>query len=166
MTKILLVLISLFMLSSHGWSQWSTCDNAIFVGLSPQVLEVIDDTLVVGGFFESVNSIGFNGIAKWDGQSWSDLPNSQGVEDIVLYGDSLIFVGGFHEQLDNDECGAIGAFYNGEWRGLDGGAESPSSIVNGVSVIGDQLIAVGSFSELGGTEPLWRDRNVGRESME
>jgi hypothetical protein len=139
-----------------SWSQWSACDNANFVGLSPQVMEVIDDTLIVGGWFENVNNIGFNGIAKWSGESWSDFPSLEGVDGIILFGDSLMFSGGFNEQLDCEDCSAIGAFYNGEWRGLDGGADSPAASVSSMSVINGQLIVVGNYSELGGIEPLQR----------
>lgn len=156
MMKHLFLLTLFFASSFNARTQWSDCDNANFVGLSPQVLEVVDDTLIVGGFFASVNNVGFNGIAKWDGLTWSDLPNSQGVEDIVLFGDSLIFAGGFYEQMENEECGAIGAYFNGEWRGLAGGADSPSAVVRGISVLDDKLIAVGNFNELGGVESLWR----------
>ena len=140
----------------NSWSQWSSCDDAVFSGPSPRVMLEVNDTLVVGGAFGDVNNEGYNGIAKWNGQSWSDFPSAGGVEDIVQYGDSLIFSGGFNEQVDCEECNTIGAFYNGEWRDLGGGANSPAASVSGLAVLNGQLIAVGSFSEIGGVEPLQR----------
>lgn len=71
-------------IASWNGTSWSTLAGGVpstappFVAPGPQVMEVFDDgsgpALFVGGIFSTAGSQPAQGLAKWDGTSWTSLP--------------------------------------------------------------------------------------------
>jgi hypothetical protein len=102
----------------------------------------------VAGFFSYIGTVPANGIAKWDGSSWSALGSGMDgiIEALAVSGTNLYAGGSF------TTAGGVPARYVAKW---DGSAWSPlGSGMNGnvyaLAVSGTNLYAGGFFTTAGG----------------
>lgn len=112
-------------------------------------IRVINDQLIVAGWFTYADTVLANGLARWDGVRWHKVvevppfyigggPNQ--LEDVNWYQDTW-YIGG-NLPLTNDL-----ARWNGNaWEMVDGGFTSAFSQVNSLEVHADKLYIAGSFA--------------------
>ena len=131
--------------------QWSTI--GAFTG-SPAVIEdiaVAGGTLYVGGVFTTVNGAAINGLAKWDGTSWSGIGFSGIVYGLAVNGNNLYVAGSF----TNTDAGGvmmtnIGYWDGSAWHALGGGLGTPGTGSARVVAVNNGLVyAGGSFTNSG-----------------
>jgi hypothetical protein len=113
-----------------------------------KAVAVLRDDVYVGGTFTRAGGIVANYIAKWDGESWSDVGGgfNGGVSKLAVSGGELYAAGAF--TLAGDVAANRIAKWDGSrWIPLGTGANS--SIFE-MLFIGNDLYAAGAFSEAGG----------------
>ena len=135
-------------------------------------LSVFDDgdgpALYLGGHFDEIDGIPADNIAKWDGQSWSEVGG--GINDVDstiggvrcltvldLGGVPVLYVGGYFTLVETGILRSIGAWDGHHWRNLGTGMASdsgPLPIVYSLTGIDDgaglKLYAGGKFAIAGG----------------
>jgi len=141
-----------------SWSELSGLTGYVFSD-AVMALAVYDDgsgeALYVGGYFNMAGGVPANGIAKWDGDSWSALSGptgkdaSSGVYALAVYDDGsgeALYVGG--ESW-------IGKWDGDSWSFLSG--SNGNSVLGNVYALavyddgsGEALFAGGSFTSAGG----------------
>ena len=109
---------------------WDTTIANFNGGLNGSVtaLTVYDGKLIVGGGFTSAGGIAVNGIAAWDGTSWSPLGSGMAAGVLTVYDNKLIAGGGNH----------IAAWDGSSWTPLGTGLDGP---VTALSEYGGKLVA-------------------------
>lgn len=133
-------------------STWTPLSSGATNGV--YALEVFDGgsgpRLVAGGSFEQIGSTVANGIASWDGSSWSSLgtgfgpPNYDGVNTLTVFDDGggpVLVAGGFFQT-----AGGVPARNVAQWNGA-----SWSAVGNGASTTVTRLCA----ADLGGGPQLF-----------
>ncbi|MCC6361812.1 MAG: hypothetical protein IT450_24010 [Phycisphaerales bacterium] len=102
---------------------------------------------VVGGDFNSIDQQNFENVAAWDGAEWAALGGLDGVGSIVVFRGELIAT----------EALVVGsAVFRGpaRWTGSTwepiGLVAAPANTVYGLTVVGDELWAYGSFDSIDG----------------
>jgi len=108
--------------------QWSTIAGAIISTISDagvSELEIFDDKLIVGGFYDSIGGIAANRIASWDGTNWSPL--GSGLHDwdaylsaMTVFGDKLV-VGGSFDSAGDISVNSIAAWDGRVWSTFGSG---------------------------------------------
>jgi hypothetical protein len=129
------------------WGDYPTTVNAI---------DVVNDDIYIGGTFTKAGDTDCNGLAKWNGSSWSDLktmtldPTLAVVKTITSDG-SNIYVGGeyFYIQDDTDPW-AFQTMSFAEWNGTEWSDMGfPSSInnsnVTSIALYGNDIYLGGVF---------------------
>ena len=133
--------------------------SALGFGVSFRVYDVAvsGSNVYVGGFFQQFcgntacnsGNTTVNGIARWDGSSWSALGNGlQGEVDALAVNGSILYAGGwFTEVCGNAACdiGNTPANHIAQWNG-----SSWSSLGNGVNNPVKALLMSGSDLYVGG----------------
>ncbi len=117
--------------------------------------------LYVGGFITSAAGVPVNGIARWDGESWSSLGAgvSDGVVSMAAYDDGTgesLYVGGFFDFAGPGIYSrGIARWDGGAWHSVAGGTISQGEgfLVDAISVFdagsGPALYAAGCFKAVG-----------------
>jgi hypothetical protein len=114
-------------------SQWSDFGTTLFDagggwgfgwGLPVEVLTTAyDGNLLVGGSFTHINGLYVNGLAEWDGSSWTPLgvglSDGADILDVAVYNDGLVAFGYFAGPAGSDMI----ARWQGEWSGFGHGCE-------------------------------------------
>ena len=111
---------------------------------------VRDSNLYVLGVFDSVASIQANGLAIWDGSSWSSVhalpdyfsPNQ--INTIAFYKNELYIAGNFNG-LDGKRD--IAKWNGSSWQDVGGGLFGGWSFINDMIIYKDKLYVAGSFSK-------------------
>lgn len=142
-------------------SQWSTLGGGMDNAVQAFAFGADGSVYASGAFLWATNNNGTiiesPGIAKWDGEQWSDVGGgvSEGlfggyffVHALAVWGADL-YAGGFFSGM-----GGVTARYIARW---DGSAWSPvgsgmDDIVYELTIFGGKLIAGGSFLYAGGTQ--------------
>ena len=104
--------------------------------------------LIVGGEFESVNTIVIRNLAAWDGAEWTEALSLVGtVNALARDRDEVIFVGGEFNRVNGLRTSNLAVF-----RGNEVGAfpDGPNGPVTDLALTERGLIVVGSFSSAGG----------------
>jgi trimeric autotransporter adhesin len=116
-------------------------------------LFVHDDALYAGGSFTVIGSQSVRGLARFDGQSWSEIGG--GIKGAVFvigaYAGDLI-VGGFFTQAGDSAASNIARWDGQAWHPL---GEGMTSSVYSLAVWNGDLIAGGTFGNAGGQQS-WR----------
>lgn len=111
-------------------------------------IKVIDDQLIVAGWFTYADTVLANGLARWDGERWhrvldvpalyiGDGPNL--IQDVEKYQGEW-YLGGNHSMRRLIK-------WNGtEWQIVGGGFTGPFSQVNKLQVFDGRLYVAGAFS--------------------
>lgn len=128
------------------------------------------EALYAGGRFQVADGVEVNGIAKWDGASWSALRGSTGVgveggsdssvRALAVFDDGrgeALFVGGYFGRAGGVVTGTIARWDGSEWTNLQG---SPGVVLsNWVEALvvyddgsGEALYVGGHFDDAGGVE--------------
>jgi hypothetical protein len=113
-------------------------------------IKVIDDQLIVAGWFTYADTVLCNGLARWDGEAWhrllevppfyiGDGPNQ--IQDVVKFQDQW-YIGGNLPLVDD-----IARWNGGEWEIVGGGITGAVSQVNMLHVYEDRLYVAGGFSQ-------------------
>lgn len=131
--------------------QWNGQDwEPLGQGLDDKVtsIRVIDDQLIVTGWFQYADTVLANGLARWDGQRWHrvvDVPqffpgHANYINDVALF-EGEWYIGGVLLGM-----GDI-ARWNGEnWEQVGGGFAGSYSSVQKLDVHEDRLYISGTFS--------------------
>ena len=132
------------------------------------VLAALDDglssVLLAGGSFTTAGGSSANGIAKWDGSSWSALPEVPGhglngrVLALAVHNDgsgNALFAGGTFTTAGSASANYIAKWNGSEWLPLSSpGGNGVSFIVTSLAVFDDgtgkALFAGGRFTRAGG----------------
>lgn len=102
-----------------SWSTFGTGMGATNVGYDYVfALAVYHGNLYAGGMYLTAGGVTANGIAKWDGNAWTDLQggvyyggsNAYGINTLCVYGDDL-YAGGLFSS-----AGSIGASHIAKWH--------------------------------------------------
>ncbi len=141
--------------------QWTV--SAVFTGpqlsgpSSMQVndLALIGNTLFAAGSFTNVNGVTANGLAKWDGTSWSDIGFTGLAYSFAVDGNNL-YVGGIYTNAGGVTTTNIGYWDGSNWHALgDGlglaGAFTPT--VRAIAVKNGLVYAGGGFIN-SGSQPI------------
>lgn len=137
-----------------------------------QAMCVFDDgtgpALIVGGSIDTANGIVVNGIAKWNGATWSSLgsgvaptSNARRVDSLAVFDDgtgSALYVGGEFASAGGLAATKSLARWNGvEWSSVGGGVGGVGSRVQSLHVFDDgsgpALYVAGSFGSVGNDLP-------------
>jgi hypothetical protein len=113
-----------------------------------KTVAVLGDDVYVGGTFTRAGGVVASYIAKWDGESWSDVGGgfNGGVSKLAVSGGELYAAGGF-TLAGNVAANRIAKWDGSRWIPLGTGVNS--SIFD-LLFIGNDLYAAGAFSEAGG----------------
>ena len=151
-------------MTDTGWARVG--DGGVPSGLVRAFTPFDDGTglvLAVGGSFQTVGGIQSEGVAFWDGETWSSpaggLGGTNWVESMAVFDDDgagpALFVAGFFSLAGEVSVSSI-AKWNGEaWSDVGGGlSNSEAAIVKSVAAFDDgsgpALYAAGQFIEAGG----------------
>ena len=128
-------------------------------GTIPEVDVMAGDeagNLYVGGSFNMIGETFANGIAKWDGTSWSPLGlgisaspssgQSWGVKAIAVAGE-VVYVGGIFTSAGGGTANNIAKWDGTSWTALGDGTDGE---VRALLVNGSQVYAGGNFTHAGG----------------
>jgi len=142
-------------------SSWSALGSGMsgppdypYYGGSVSALAVSGGTVYAGGFFTNAGGSAANGIAKWDGSSWSALGSGMGggypyVKALAVSGSALYAGGGF------TTAGGIAANRIAKWDGSSwsalGSGVSGGFVVSALAVSGSDMYAGGGFTAVGGS---------------
>jgi trimeric autotransporter adhesin len=146
-------------------SQWSALGDGI-AGEPPQrgaafTMAVYDDgsgpALYVGGVFDYAGGRPAKNIAKWDGQEWHNVGDSEGsVNTFMVWDDGhgeALFAGGNMTFMGGETVSAIAKLQGLRWSGLGSGVSGGVERVNAIGVFddgtGEYLFAGGSFQQAG-----------------
>jgi hypothetical protein len=166
-TRAISTLIALTTLAAHTQAQCGTWDPSFGRNFtSVAALTTFDDghgpALFVGGGFATIGGITADGLARWDGSSWSSLYYNSGYQDhfqaLAVYDDGTgpaLYAGGYfpHQLVQYP----LMLKWNGgmNWTPLPGvGTIFTQSSVNALAVFddgsGSALFAAGKFPTAGG----------------
>ena len=143
------------MWNGTSWSALGSGTNNPYNGYGVCVLDTFSGELYAGGEFDSAGGKLANGIAMWNGTSWSAIGSGVkrwgsfgDVYAIVAFNGELI-VGGFFDTAGGIFASDI-AMWNGmSWSTLSSGIHNPPSDVSSLINYGGTLIAGGSFDSAG-----------------
>jgi hypothetical protein len=88
-------------------------------------LTVYDSKVILGGFFNSVDSVAAYSIAAWDGSSWAPLGggiSSGAVRALATWTDYLM-VGGVFDQAGGMSANNVALWDGSEWYAIGGGRD-------------------------------------------
>ncbi|MCI1186405.1 hypothetical protein MON38_03170 [Hymenobacter sp. DH14] len=112
----------------------------------------------VGGEFKQAGSAAANGVAKWNGTTWSSLGNgvsgSAGIiRAMVVAGNGDIVVGGAFTQAGGTTANSIARWNGTAWSSLGAGnSNGVNGQVRALAVAGNgEVYAGGNFTQAGGT---------------
>jgi hypothetical protein len=149
-------------LDGTSWTQVLTADSTVWT------LAVFDDgsgpALFIGGTFTSIAGAPYRGIARWNGQTLSDLgggtsPNGE-VRALCSFdagGGSRLHVGGHFTTMGGTPCSGLARWDGQAWADVGGGVQQFAyPVVYTLSVHDDgsgnaaKLVVGGLFSSVGG----------------
>ena len=112
-------------------------------------------SIYVGGFFTTINNVGFSHVARWDGSAWQ--PVAQGVNGNVwhmtVYNNELLALGSF------STAGLVPANNIARWNGYEWGSfgGGTSNGVYAMTTFRGRLVAGGNFQQFTASGPTAHD---------
>jgi len=115
--------------------------------------------LYVGGSFDSINAVPMNGIARWNGSTWSPLGSGLGesyaeVQALAVFDDGTgpaLYAAGYFDSVGGVSAANIAKWNGSSWSALGGGLDA---VATSLGVFDDgsgaALYAGGSFTNAGG----------------
>ncbi len=139
--------------SDADWLSWTGLPG---VNGTVRALAFDDNgNLYVGGEFTVAGHLFANGIAKWDGNAWTDLNwGVNGVVNAIAVSGTDVYVGGSFTSAGNAnvndgvtvEANNVAAWNGTEWRALGWGVDGP---VHALAITNNSLYAGGGFTMAG-----------------
>ena len=131
-------------------SSWSALGSGISGGIGEgyaqvSALAVSGSDLYAGGYFTTAGGIAANGIAKWDGSSWSALGSGMidgGVLALAVAGND-VYAGGYFATAGGHAANSIAKWDGSSWTALGSGVDGS---VSALAVSGSNLYAGGYFT--------------------
>ena len=119
-------------------------------------LAVFNEELIAGGGFSIVGDVAADGLAKWDGISWSVFSGGFSnvdrfyteINSFAIYNDQLVVSGDFW-WAGNTDANRIAAWDGSNWIPFGSGI---NGVVNSLTVYNGKLIAGGEFDTAGEVE--------------
>ena len=154
-------------IASWNGRAWSALQGPTDAGISSAVetLAVFDGALIAAGFpYPYAGGVVVNGLARWDGSTWSTLDGAPGtgvlgeITASTLYEGDLVIAGSF-VRAGGETVFEVARWDGNAWRALDGpfaaGVSAPpgagvTPVVNALVEYNGQLIAGGRFLDAGG----------------
>ncbi len=136
---------------------WKPSGGAAGFNRIVRALTIYNGQLIAGGSFTSVDGVGANYIAAWDGNSWHSLGggfggSSPAVYALTVYNGKLI-AGGYFTKAGDVSANHIAAWDGNSWQPLGSGMSgSGLPYVYALTVYNGQLIAGGRFATAGGAD--------------
>jgi hypothetical protein len=139
-------------IASWDGSAWSSLGSAMSGGwdfLAVFALTVYDDKLIAGGDFTFAGGVQANGVAAWDGSSWSALGSGMNayVRALAVYDNKLI-AGGWFTTAGGVEANRIAAWDGSLWSPLGSGITCNCD-VQGLAGYDTKLMLGGGFAVAG-----------------
>lgn len=119
--------------------------------------EIINNELYVMGGFDSIGNLEVQGIAKWNGATWSDVnnfprysTNGNAVNDVAIYQGNIYVAGNFYSSTANIED--IAMYDGATWQsvGTPPGMYGGFNIVQEMEVFNNELYVGGDISKAAG----------------
>jgi hypothetical protein len=136
--------------------QWDTIPGGKLNG-SVGHFEILNNELYVMGGFDSIGNMEANGIAKWDGTTWSTVynlpklaPSGNAIYDVAIYQGNTYVAGNFYNTTTNIRDITM---YNGSsWQsiGTPPGMYGGLNIVYEMEVFNNELYVVGDIRKSAG----------------
>lgn len=115
---------------------------------SVKAIAVKGTDVYAGGTFTTAGGVPANGIAKWDGTSWSALGSGiDGEVKALAFVGSDLYVGGFFNAAGGVAASKIARWNGTNWSAVGSGADN---IVYALAVSGNNLYVGGAFKKAGG----------------
>lgn len=147
-----------YSLDSWNGSTWSTIGNGINseTYFNVYALQAYQNSLIVGGDFDTAGSLYVNCIASWNSTSWSSLGNGinvysingDGVIKVLDTAGSKLYVGGSFDTAGGTIANNIAMWDGSNWYTLGKGITG--NAVNAISEYQGNLYAAGWFDSAGG----------------
>jgi hypothetical protein len=154
---------------------WSPLGSGVLSPQNPSISTLASlpgsGELYAGGHFDTAGGVHTNGIAKWDGGSWSALgpdgmyaPLGESVYALTFYNDGsrpALYVGGYFTAVDAIPVAHLARWDGMAWSTVGGGlgVTTQTNVVYGFATYddgtgnGSDLYPVGWFSVAGGSIP-------------
>lgn len=141
-------------------SDWQPCGTGLKENSGGNAggssLKVLNNELYVCGYMDSCAGIAVNGIAKYNGVSWSAVHNiprfkanqSNYIYDMEVYNGDIYVCGNFYDSIGGD-IWRIARWNGSQWVGVDGGMKGGIGGVNKMVVYKGLLYAAGVFESAG-----------------
>ncbi|QNR25202.1 T9SS type A sorting domain-containing protein [Croceimicrobium hydrocarbonivorans] len=122
--------IGVFDLNTKSWTTFGAGISGSSAALI-NAIEVFQGEVYIGGSFSSIDGVAADHLAKWNGSSWSAVASfptaySDAIDAFYNQGDSLLYIGGQINSLNNDPDLSDLVIYDGSafrsiWSGLVNG---------------------------------------------
>ena len=143
--------------NGSSWSEMSSGLDGNINGTAPVMFPhqmiVQDSNLYVVGNFKNAGEVEVNGIAKWDGENWTNMGDGfNGTVYGITVFENEIIVGGSFTASGQTSLNRIAKWNGTEWQALDFGfsQSSPNDFifVHTLRVIDDELFIGGGLKEI------------------
>jgi hypothetical protein len=119
---------------------------------------VYNNELYVGGFFTSAGSVPANGIAKWNGTTWSSVGGgvtfsaSAGMITSLEVLNNELYVGGLYTSAGSVSANGIAKWNGSNWYALGTGINYPNGPISGIGMkaYNNEIYISGNISSAGG----------------
>lgn len=131
-------------------------DDAGIQQIDDQVwgLDVVDDTLYMGGQFQTINGAANRHAARFDGENWTDIPNNpfgqmpnyEHVACFAKYNDKL-YMGGLSPDVNDQD---LLVYEDGEWSQVGPGIPGLFTVIRQLQVFNEELYIGGQIIQAEG----------------
>ncbi len=145
-------------IASWDGTQWHALGNGLTDPFDPASgvpvfvysMIVFNGELIVSGAFKTAGSVLVNGMARWNGTSWSpfgDGPAYDVAYRLAIYNNELI-AAGFGGSIGGVTANSIARWNGATWAPLGAGLENGN--VTALATFNGELVAAGGFDHAGG----------------
>lgn len=141
-------------------SRWETIGR-LPINVLAELL-VVDDALVVGGSFTTIDDRPVPGLARWDGTQWTPWPSGcDGAIRALVHGPQGLLVGGDFQACGGQPTGPVARWDGSRWHALGAGLPGP---VRALAIHDHRVIAAGVHVDADLPEAWVAEWNEGRWS--
>ncbi len=136
---------------------WSSLGSGTSSGVDPRVqaLAVSGSDLYAGGGFATAGGVTVNGIAKWNGSTWSALGSgiaTNGIVNALLVNSGNLLVGGSFTTAGGITVNNVAKWNGSAWLALGSGMSAANSQILSFAAMGNDIYMAGFFA-LAGNKP-------------
>lgn len=134
-----------------GWDTSFTTN-----GVDDQVNAIVSDgsgNIYIGGEFTSVQGMPANGIAKWNGTSWTALGSGiiGSIRSIAIIGNDIYVGGDFNSPVSDGLARNVAKWNGTTWTRMNNGLGGGTHIIRSVFVYNNEVFATGGFNTADGS---------------